>query len=93
MGENITNSFLEHHILAIIEIFESNNGNLDQTEDAIFRIVYGILCCISGKEEGGQSCKKTFLYLDFQLKNYETYNRSARLLFSNKCLSSNKKQV
>ena len=26
-------------------------------------------------------------------KNYETYNRSARLLFSNKCLSSNKKQV
>ena len=29
----------------------------------------------------------------FKYKNYETYNRSARLLFSNKCLSSNKKQV
>ena len=28
-----------------------------------------------------------------KLKNYETYNRSARLLFSNKCLSSNIKQV
>ena len=27
------------------------------------------------------------------VKNYETYNRSARLLFSNKCLSSNIKQV
>ena len=25
-------------------------------------------------------------------KNYKTYNRSARLLFSNKCLTSNKKQ-
>ena len=27
------------------------------------------------------------------LKNYETYNRSARLLFPNKCLSSKKKQI
>ena len=82
MGENITNTSLEHYILAIIELFESNNGNLDQTEDAIFRIVYGILCCISGKEEGAQSCKKTFLYLDFQLKNTAKRNMSSAVCAS-----------
>ena len=52
---NITHREVEHSIMAIIELFESNNNNLSKTEDTIFMIVYGILCCLSGKEGGEES--------------------------------------
>ena len=42
-------------------------------------------------EKIGKYCEKSGY--GYKYKNYETYNRSARLLFSNKCLSSNIKQV
>ena len=39
------------HVLAIVDMFESNNKNLNKTEDTIFLTIYGILCCLAGRAE------------------------------------------
>ena len=36
------------HIMAILDMFESNNNILNQTEDILFLTIYGILCCFAG---------------------------------------------
>ena len=50
-SEGGNNSSVEHsmkHIMAIVDMFESNNKNLNEPEDTIFLTVYGILCCLAG---------------------------------------------
>ena len=59
-------------------------------EVSVFREVSRMFCVkISRKIE---KCFEGGLREELK-KNYETYNRSARVLFYNKCLSSNIKQV
>ena len=53
-GRNITGREEEYsmkHVLAIVDMFESNNKNLNKTEDTMFLTIYGILCCLAGKVE------------------------------------------
>ena len=38
------------HIMAVIDMFESNNKILSEPENTIFTIVYGILACLAGND-------------------------------------------
>ena len=37
------------HVMAIVNMFESNNKNLNKTENTLFLTIYGILCCLAGR--------------------------------------------